>query len=316
MAQTIALTGATGFIGAAVAERLLREGFRVRALVRPQSLHKCAKLPGSIDWVQGDSTDTASARELLTSADALVHCAGAVRGASAASFNRINADGVACMVEAARGQQAKAKILLISSLAAREPQLSLYAASKLAGEQVLRSQAGEESGIFWGIFRPAAVYGPGDRELLPLFQAMLRGIAPLVGSPASRVSMLYVDDLARAILAWLRNPGPNRAVYEVGDAQAQGYTWQEIVDIAAACRGKGIVRIPVPGKLVQLLAQCNLAASRLSGRAPMLTPWKVQELLHSNWVADSAPLMAATGWQPEVTLAEGLRRTLGLRPLS
>ncbi|MDO5674024.1 MAG: NAD-dependent epimerase/dehydratase family protein [bacterium] len=313
MVRTIALTGATGFIGGAVAARLLGAGYRVRALVRPGSVHKCSQLPAKIEWVKGDCAEKAALGELLAGADSLIHCAGAVRGASAPAFSGANEDGVASLAQAAQAQKSPPRFLLISSLAAREPQLSLYAASKRAGEEALR-RLGEN--LFWTVFRPAAVYGPGDRELLPLFQTMFRGIAPVLGSPASRVSMLYVGDLAAAILTWLERPGLNHAVkhavYEVGDGRPQGYTWQEIIDIAAQCRGKGIVRIMVPDWLAKTLAQCNLAAAGLSGHAPMLTPWKVRELLHPNWVADSGPLTAATGWQPEMALAEGICRTMGL----
>lgn len=309
MPKTLALTGATGFIGGAVATRLLGAGYRVRALVRSGSWHKCSQLPTGLEWIRGDCTDEKALRELLVGADALIYCAGTVRGASTAAFRACNEDGVACMVRTAAAQPSQPRFLLLSSLAAREPHLSLYAASKRAGEETLRRQGGY---LFWTVLRPAAVYGPGDRELLPLFQTMFRGIAPVLGSPANRVSMLYVDDLAAAILAWLEQPGPNHAVYEVGDSHTPGYSWQEVIDIAAQYRGKKIMRLPIPGRLVQIVAQCNLAAAKVSGRAPMLTPWKVRELLHPNWVADSGPLKAATGWQPKVTLAEGICRTMRL----
>lgn len=309
MSKIIAVTGATGFIGGAVAVRLINAGYRVRALVRPCSFHKCSQLPAEITWIKGDCADEAGLHELLAGTDALVHCAGVVRGASVAAFAGSNEDGVACLTRAAMALESPPRFLLLSSLAAREPRLSLYAASKRAGEEALRSLG---DNLFWTVFRPAAVYGPGDRELLPLFQSMFRGIAPVLGSPANRVSMLYVDDLATAMLAWLDAPGPNHAVYEVGDGHSQGYSWQEIIDIAAQCRGKGIASVQIPGWLVQVLARLNLARAQLFGSAPMLTPWKVQELLHPNWVADTGPLMAATGWQPRVTLAEGICRTMGL----
>ncbi|NLZ17906.1 MAG: NAD-dependent epimerase/dehydratase family protein [Desulfobulbaceae bacterium] len=309
MAPTIALTGATGFIGGTVLAWLIGAGYRVRALVRPASLYKCRHLPAAVEWISGDCTEDASVRLLLTGADAAVHCAGVVRGATPNAFNRVNVDGTACLVQNAAALANNAKILLLSSLAAREPRLSPYAASKLAGEEALRHHGGD---FFWGIFRPAAVYGPGDRELLPFFQAMFRGVAPVIGLPSNRVSMLHVDDLAAAILAWLRSPGPNHGVYEVHDGHSQGYSWREIIDIVASCRGKRVVRMPVPVSLLQFLAQLNLAVARLSGRAPMLTPWKVQELLHNDWVADNAALEAATGWRPTVSLAAGIRQTMGL----
>ena len=85
------------------------------------------------------------------------------------------------------------RFLLMSSLAARMPQLSDYAASKRRGE--LAVEAAPEN-LRWTVLRPPAVYGPGDRELLPLFRWVARGIAPLPAGGGGRFSLLYVDDLA------------------------------------------------------------------------------------------------------------------------
>jgi nucleoside-diphosphate-sugar epimerase len=166
MSRTIVITGATGFIGSKLAKRLASTDWHIRALVRSASL---GKLPKDIEteWVTGDLEDIESLKKLVAGADAIVHCAGAVRGASQDDFNRINVDGVARMVQIAASQNPMPRFLLISSLAAREPQLSFYAASKRGGEKALASLSGD---MFWGVLRPPAVYGPGDREMLPLFK--------------------------------------------------------------------------------------------------------------------------------------------------
>jgi nucleoside-diphosphate-sugar epimerase len=163
----------------------------------------------------------------------------------------------------------------------------------------------------WGIVRPAAVYGPGDREMLPLFQAMFRGLAPVIGAATNRVSLVHAEDLAAALLAWLER-GRAHALYEVGDGRANGYSWQEIIDIAQGLRGRRILRLPVPVPLVRLVARLNLTLARLTDRAPMLSPGKVRELTHPDWVADNTSLHTDTGWTPQIDLAEGLRRTLNL----
>jgi len=307
MNRAVALTGATGFIGAAVARRLAAGGRPVRALLRRASV---GKQPADIavDWINGDLEDMASLRRLVHRAEAVVHCAGTVRGASRAHFERVNVDGVTRLVQAVNEQHPAPRFLLISSLAAREPHLSAYAASKRHGEYVLAARSDD---FPWAIFRPSAVYGPGDREMLPVFRWMARGIAPVLGSGKSRFSVLYIDDLAEAIIRWLEQGGSQQRIFELHDGKPGGYSWNEVVDTIAKLRGRPVVRLKVPLILVRLLAGLNLTIARACGYAPMLTPGKVREFGHSNWVADNQALSADTGWVPRVALAEGLRRTLG-----
>jgi nucleoside-diphosphate-sugar epimerase len=110
---------------------LAATGLKIRALIRPASTHK---RPAGIDvgWIEGDLEDIASLCRLVDGADAVIHCAGTVRGATRAQFNRVNVDGTARLVNLAIDQHPTPHFLLISSLAAREPHLSPYAASKRA----------------------------------------------------------------------------------------------------------------------------------------------------------------------------------------
>ncbi len=165
MPPTLAITGATGFIGAALLRKLAGHGWRVRALYRTRT----GAMPGirtdnDMQWIQGSLADSESVARLVQGAEAVIHCAGAVRGASQEQFDRVNVAGVARLARAARHSRPMPRFLLISSLAAREPQLSFYAASKRGGEEVLRSTA---QGMPWCVLRPPAVYGPGDREMRP-----------------------------------------------------------------------------------------------------------------------------------------------------
>ena len=163
----------------------------------------------------------------------------------------------------------------------------------------------------WVALRPPAVYGPGDKEMLPLFQWMGRGIAPVLGEAHARVSLLYVEDLCAAVLRWLDAGQCESGIYELNDTQPGGYSWDEVIANVSALRARRIVRLPLPAALLRLLAGGNVTAARLIGYAPMLTPGKVRELRHPDWVADNTALTAAIGWQPKISLQEGLRRTMG-----
>ena len=308
MTRKIALTGATGFIGGNLVKRLAEAGWMIQALSRPNSNRSyLAGLP--IRWIEGDLSDLDSLRLLVRNMDAVVHCAGAVRGASEKQFNRINAKGVARLVHAATEQHLRPRFLLISSLAAREPQLSPYASSKRQGEEILARGAGT---MFWAAFRPSAVYGPGDREMLPLFRWMARGIVPVLGSARNRFSLLYVDDLVEAILLWLERANRRAGIFELHDGRPSGYSWQDVIDIAAHLRSRPVLRVPVPQVILKFVARLNVGAARMFNYPPMLTPGKVRELTHTDWICDNTALSKETGWTPRIDLKAGLPQTLAL----
>ena len=302
---TVALTGGTGFIGKAVIRRLLQERMRIRALVRPASTFSCFEAEG-LSWIHGELDNGESLRRLVDGASAVIHCAGSVRGKSEADFVPANIAGVERLVQATRESADPRRFLLISSLAARAPELSLYAASKRQGEEVLRNTART---LDWAILRPPAVYGPGDRELLPLLQWMRQGMLFVPGGGSGRFSLIFISDLAEAVLAWLLSGADG--CFELHDGKKGGYCWEEVRETAAELFKRSVHRIDIPRVALKTAAHLNAAAARLFGYRPMLTPGKVRELCHADWICDNADFSRATRWHPEVDLREGLRRTLG-----
>ena len=307
MNKTIAITGATGFIGQRICPRLLETGCRVRALARAPQKAKTL-LPDSVAVMPGSLADSAALEALVNKADAVVHCAGAVRGATREQFDRVNVDGVRSLLQVIEARNIPPRLLSLSSLAAREPGLSHYATSKYAGEQVLAEEAQRTQ---WIALRPPAVYGPGDTELLPLFRAMAKGFAPVPGAADARFSMLYVDDLAAAVVAWLRSDTAASGVYTLEDGQPGGYDWPTVAATVSGVCGRRVRLLQVPARLLDLVAAINSRAARLIGYAPMLTPEKLRELRHKDWVCDSVALQSEIDWQPQYRLEAGLRATPG-----
>jgi nucleoside-diphosphate-sugar epimerase len=301
---TVALTGATGFIGSVLLKHLLSHGFRVKALYRPSSCHP-PNPTDAIEWIAGNLENTDSLRALVSNVDVVVHCAGAVRGTTLEEFKKINTEGVKRLLEAAVEQKVS-RFLLISSLAAREPSLSFYASSKKLGEDVLNEYCGK---IAWDILRPPAVYGPGDREMQPLLKLIKRGIVPVIGNKESRFSLLYVDDLAEAVLALMRSEETLQGrCFELHDGQPEGYNWRQIAAIAAHLNGKAPRCLSIPQRLVRIAGQTNVFLASLFGFKPMLTPGKARELFHPDWVCDNTAICRATDWQPQVLFDEGMKR--------
>jgi nucleoside-diphosphate-sugar epimerase len=297
MPGTVALTGATGFIGTTLRRALADAGWHVRALTRTPRPSEPA-----VDWIHGDLASPAALARLVRDTGAVIHCAGTVRGASRVAFERVNVAGTAALLDAVRAMAPPPRFLFISSLAAREPGLSWYAASKAAAESLVH---GLGTDVHWTILRPTVIYGPGDREMRPLFRWMLRGIVFTPQPPGGRFSLLHVDDLAAAIVRWLQRPAAAGLTCELGDGTDGGYDAAALAQTLRA-RGRTVRIVHVPGGLLRVLARANLAAARVVGRAPMLTPGKVRELLHPDWRADPGPFIAATGWSPRIRFLDAL----------
>lgn len=307
----LALTGATGFIGAALLTCLIGAGWQVRALYRPRTGRIPPRLPG-VEWLPGSLEDQDALIALVAGTDAVIHCAGAVRGASRADFDRVNAVGAGRVARAAASMDRGPRFLLVSSLAARMPQLSHYAGSKWRGECAVKAAA---ENMRWTVLRPPAVYGPGDRELLPLFRCIAKGFAPLPAGTNRRFSLIYVDDLATAVLRWLEADTGYGQTFELDDGCAGGYAWDTVLTLAGLALREGAVvrRVPIPVPLLYVIALANLAAARLFGYAPMLTPGKLREIMHPDWLCDNHAITLATGWRPIYGLEQGLARAYGKR---
>ncbi len=215
----VALTGATGFIGAVLLSRLTGAGWRVRALYRPRAGRNPAANPG-VEWVPGDLGDSSALEALVAGTDAVIHCAGTVRGARRGDFDRVNAEGAGRVAGAAARLPRPPRFLLISSLAARQPELSDYAGSKWRGECAVNATS---NSLRWTVLRPPAVFGPGEREMRPLFHSIARGFATVPASASGRFSLIHVDDLASAVMHWLTADAVDGQTFELDDGPPGGY---------------------------------------------------------------------------------------------
>jgi nucleoside-diphosphate-sugar epimerase len=299
----VALTGGSGFVGGHILRRLVAAGWRVRALTR--RLDGLPDLGAAVTPVQGDLASDDAIAELLTDAQAVIHCAGLVAARRAEEFDRVNTKGTANLLHAAIAGGRSPRFILISSLAAREPQLSPYARSKRAAEECLRLSG---AGLDWQVLRPPVVYGPGDRATLPLFRQFTRGLA-LRPSGDGRFSMLYVEDLAAAAVALLAESAPRAQVMELDDGTAGGYGWGEVLATAERQIGRPIRAVPVPQPLQRLVAALSTVGATMTGRPPMLSQGKVNEIAHPDWTCRNHLLGDCISWRPAVGLDEGFSRT-------
>ena len=211
------------------------------------------------------------------------------------------------MAAIAAAQPRPPKLVLVSSLAAREPALSSYAASKRAGEDALLTL---DNALPWTILRPPAIYGPGDRETLAFFKSVSRGVGAMLGDDRARFSLLHVDDLVELVLTVLAPSMADRLILEPDDGREGGHSWCGMIAAAERASGKTVIRLRVPKMLLLALGHANASLSILPGYIPMLTPEKVRELTHPNWVADNRPIQSATGWKPTISVDRGFPATI------
>ncbi|MGI4875906.1 MAG: NAD-dependent epimerase/dehydratase family protein [Janthinobacterium lividum] len=294
----LAVTGGTGFVGGHLLALAAAHGHTVRALTRrPQP-----PLPG-VEWIPGD---LASPGDLCTGADALIHIAGTITATSRAEFDVGNVAGTASIIAAACAAGVTC-FVHVSSLAAREPGLSDYGASKAAAEALVIA-----SGLDGAIVRPPGVYGPGDRETLPVFQMVARGIAVLPGD--GRFSLIEVGDLSAALLALAASDGASVAAGAGGIAEIDdGHGAYSHADLARAI-GVAVGRTPhllrLPLGVLRATATVETALARIQRRGPKMTHDRARYLAHPDWVAATGRGLPGTLWQPSTRLPEGLARAV------
>jgi 2-alkyl-3-oxoalkanoate reductase len=300
----VALTGATGFVGRRLAPLLARAGWQVRLLLR--------KDPVIAEWrdmnpqiVAGDLRDAAALAQLTRGVDAVVHVAGLIKATRTQHYFAVNHLGTAALAQAVRQHAPRAHFLHVSTIAAREPQLSDYAASKSAGEKAVLDVLGGRVTVV----RPPAVYGPGDRETLVFFQLAQRRFVPLLGSPSAVAAMIHVEDLMRLLVAQLGVP-PSGAVLTAADGRPQGYPWREVFDTAARAVGNDRARFfHAPAGLLRAAAWVG-DAGKLLGSANMLNSQKLRELRHADWSVSAAEWARPEGWEPRHSLVDGFAQTV------
>lgn len=295
-APLIAITGGTGFVGARVILSALDAGYRVRALIR-NPVKQLDIQDDNLIWYAGAlGSDDAG---FVDGVDCVIHIAGLIKARKRDDYYAVNAKAAAHLAEAATQAEVK-RFILLSSMAARVPELSDYAGSKRAGEDRVKE-------AFTGplaIVRAPAVFGPGDEATAPFFVAIKRGILPVPGGRGwkeRKLSMAFVDDLARDIITQGLSGGYDGQT--VSPATLPILTWPDFAKLCSDVTGKTVKAIPIPLSLLYPVAGVTSATSRLFGMGH-LTLGKLGEFLYHDWSSDTLIQGAS---KPEDALEATLR---------
>ncbi|MCB2051275.1 MAG: NAD(P)-dependent oxidoreductase [Novosphingobium sp.] len=293
--MTIAVTGGTGFVGQMLLDHARAAGHDVRALTRRDQPARA-----SVEWVRGDLHDQKTLRELVHGTEAVIHVAGVVNAPDIAGFEAGNVTGTLNLLEAAVAAGVP-RFVNVSSLAARQPGLSQYGASKARAERLVAA-----SGLDWTTVRPPAVYGPRDSEMLDLFRMARWGVVVL--PPPGRMSVIHAGDLAALLLALLPSgERVTRATFEPDDGARDGWTNAAFAKAIGMAMGRKQVWTP------HLSQGALMGVARLDGALrrdkAKLTADRVHYMCHPDWVASPRNQVPREIWKPTVRTPEGLGET-------
>jgi dihydroflavonol-4-reductase len=316
----VLLTGANGFVGSHVLDRLRTQGISTVLLLRQGAKERFIKehLP-QVEVRLGSLSDQASLDKAMRDVTHVIHAAGSIRAFRAKDFYDVNQLGTRALVNAINQQQGRVQRLVhISSMAAGGPAtsdhpaseddpprpVSEYGKSKLAGEQEIKDNCRAS----FVILRPPAVYGPRDAEFLRLFKALKFHLLPQMGGGRQTLSFAFVKDLAAVMVASLDHPAmAGRTYYVAGPEIVSSRAFAE--EIATQMK-TWTVPVPFPNAALWPICCLQEAASRLTGRSNVLNRYKYPELSAPGWVCSSARLALETGLTCATSLKKGLAETL------
>ena len=313
----IFVTGATGFIGGHLTERLVTDGHHVTALVR--SPHKADRLRDlGVSLVSGDLSVFADPDFILDPHDVVVHLAGVVSAPDDATYEAINYGAVADLVRWLNEQPwSPRRLVFSSSLAAAGPSptdrplteadpprpIDPYGDAKARAEAALSAASFPTTS-----FRPPPVIGGGDPAFLPVFSLAARGLGVRVSGPPQRISWIGVDDLVAAILAMAHDTRTTHHVYFT--------THEAVIDLDELWAGLSrafdhrVRVIRLPGSLLAGLAGLTSAVLPRLGLTSSFDSKLVAQMRTPAFVCTSRALTTDLGWSAQVDLDQTLRRTL------
>jgi dihydroflavonol-4-reductase len=317
-ARKILVTGASGFAGGSLARRLASHHPPLRVLVRDQARAGPLAALG-LEVLHGDLSDRASLRDAMRGVDVVYHIAALYRqqGVEPGLFRDVNATAVQHLLDAAI-DAGVSRFVHCSTVGVhghiKQPPAAedapfapgdLYQQSKLEGEQIAARYMAEGR-LPVTIFRPAAIYGPGDLRFLKLFRGIKRGRFPMIGDGQTLYHLVYIDDLVDGVV---RCGTAEEAIAETFILAGPEYTTlNELVAVVAEELGVDPPRLRIPLAPVYAAAAVCEAVCRPLRMEPPLHRRRVDFFTKSR-AFDITKARRVLGYAPKVSIREGVART-------
>lgn len=312
----VLLTGASGFVGHHLVDLLHKEGFEITCLVRKTS--RVEEIKNKAKLVYGEITIPESLNEAVKGVDYVIHLAGIVKATKSKQYYEVNTQGTINLFNAVLTTNPNIKrFVYISSQAASSPSevpikedtpsnpVTSYGKSKLEAEKFLEQNSDK---LPITIIRPSAIYGPYDKEFLPVYQLINRGFEILVKGGKTKLSMVYVKDLVKSIfLAMISEKTIGKKYFSTHPRPI--YLYEFFNSIKKALNRKFTVKIPIPIPILYTFAFVNTVFSKVINQPSMFNFEKVNEIKNS-WVCSPENLIKDTGMEYEYDLDRGMQETI------
>jgi len=314
----VALTGASGYTGGRLLERLLGRGDEVRALVREGSDIKTG-ISGKVDVVRGILGRAEDARRLVEGCDAVLHVAAVYRtaGHPDSYYRQINVEGTRALLEAAKASRIRRFVHtstvgvhgdVKSPPAGEDAPIApsdIYQETKAEADALAR-RFGEEHGLEVAIVRPGAIYGPGETRLLKVFKAIARGRYAVVGSGRPHYHLVFIDDLVEGFLLALDRPEAAGQTFII--AGPDSISQNDLAREVARATGGSVWPFHLPAWPIQRLGDLVEALSVPLGIEPPLHRRRV-DFWTKNRSFSIEKARRLLGYAPKIDSVEGIRRT-------
>ena len=313
--STVAVAGASGFVGRHIVADLLSRGYTVNALVRDKTdaLEVLPKSP-SLRLFTGTLDEPTALANFVTGASAVVNAVGIIREHGSQTFDRIHRGGTENLILAAR-DKAIDRFILISALGVGADGVSEYQTSKYESESLLR-----RSGMNWTILRPSFIVGPGSDGLAELLDLMSGDVAPWLFipyfqrvenddtvplGPANRIDPVIqpvdVTDVAAAVCESLVRPDAGGEIFNLVGKDRM--TWpQFLIFLRDNTPGtkKSLQPFPIPAPLAALVAD---AAKLFGAGAALPFDSGMAKMAARDSVSETNKLTDLLGIQPKSFIA-------------
>ncbi|MEY4926616.1 MAG: hypothetical protein RI894_1052 [Bacteroidota bacterium] len=316
--KLVIVTGANGFVGSHLVDRLLQRGYSVRCIVRKSS--NLQWLTGkSVDFVYAGLDDVRTLQTAFAQAELIFHIAGVVKSSNYDGFIAGNVTTTQCVLQAASSTNTLKHLIITSSLAAHGPNpigkpseeasspqpISEYGRSKHAQEQLVASY---NDRLPVTIIRPPAVYGERDTEVLLFFKTVQKGVFPSMIKEQT-LSMVHVSDLVTGMIQAAESEKAIGQTYFLSSQPAE-YSQSFVAKTIAKGLNKRFIHLRLPYFIIYLAAAVSEFLAFFTKKTPALNLKKLDELKQDSWACSSAKATADFGYQPQISLEKGVAQTI------
>ncbi|MBM2814497.1 MAG: NAD-dependent epimerase [Ignavibacteria bacterium] len=317
----IFVTGATGFVGSHIADKLFTLGHEIRCTIRSSS--NLRWLTGKpFELVQCSLFDKEALKEAVSGVDYIFHAAGLTSAKNLNEFMQGNCEGTMNLIQAATQNASNLKrFLYISSQAAAGPSeskenpktesmpdnpITSYGISKKAAEEVVMSFSNQ---IPVTIVRPSAVYGPRDTEIFQIFKSVKMGLGTIVGFNKKYLNLVHSEDVARGAVEAAFSGQTTGKKYFLSSEEF--YSWDFLIDTIKRGLGKKyVLKLKLPHFVVLGAGAISGAIGKFSDKPPVFNYEKSIDFIQNYWTCSVEKAKQDFGYRQKISAVQGITDTI------